>query len=434
MLKYTQAYTMFKEMIADGRLRRGDRMPSIRQAAELYRISRTTVQNAYFQLAAEGYIYAKPQSGYFVAGGPKAPAPAIPPTQEQAPPRLDLTGNSADLSSFDFSLWQRYIKSALRQRRRLLTYSEPQGEYDLRCALADYVRERRNVVTTPEHIVVGAGVQMLLEILCVLLKERRTVSFPDSTFIQGSTVFAAHGYTVRTRYKDADIIYVSPSHMNRQGDVMPIQRRLELCAHSAETGAVVIEDDFENDFLYNNTPTPSLYALGSGNVVYMGAFSALLLPGIRISFMVLSPALAAAYHQIKDSFAQTASKTEQIALCAYLRDGNMKSRTKKIRRLYTGKAKTLCTLLAKALPDHPVRVGENGLQVQIETPVLPNSAPFEQAGIALYIVRAKDGKNLVVVSPSAIPADRLEEAANAVATLLLQGEKAAKNKSSKDFY
>ncbi len=71
MLKYTQAYTMFKEMIADGRLRRGERMPSIRRAAELYRISRTTVQNAYFQLAAEGYIYAKPQSGYFVAGGSK---------------------------------------------------------------------------------------------------------------------------------------------------------------------------------------------------------------------------------------------------------------------------------------------------------------------------------------------------------------------------
>ena len=410
MLKYTQAYTMFKEMIADGRLRRGERMPSIRRAAELYRISRTTVQNAYFQLAAEGYIYAKPQSGYFVAGGPKAPAAPMPRPQVQTPPRLDLTGNSADLSSFDFSLWQRYIKSALRQRQRLLTYSEPQGEYDLRCALADYVRERRNVVTAPEHIVVGAGVQMLLEILCVLLKGRHTVSFPDGSFVQGSTVFAAHGYTVRTRYKDADIIYVSPSHMNRQGDVMPIQRRLELCAHSADT------------------PTPSLYALGSGNVVYMGAFSALLLPGIRISFMVLSPALATAYHQMKDTFAQTASKTEQIALCAYLRDGNMKSRTKKIRRLYTGKAKTLCTLLAKALPDHPVRVGENGLQVQIETPMLPDSAPFEQAGLALYIVKEKSGKNIVVVSPSAVPADRLEEAAHAVAAALYKAEEAAKAK------
>lgn len=434
MLKYTQAYTMFKEMIADGRLRRGERMPSIRRAAELYRISRTTVQNAYFQLAAEGYIYAKPQSGYFVAGGPKAPAAPMPRPQVQTPPRLDLTGNSADLSSFDFSLWQRYIKSALRQRQRLLTYSEPQGEYDLRCALADYVRERRNVVTAPEHIVVGAGVQMLLEILCVLLKGRRTVSFPDGSFVQGSTVFAAHGYTVRTRYKDADIIYVSPSHMNRQGDVMPIQRRLELCAHSADTGAVVIEDDFENDFLYSSTPTPSLYALGSGNVVYMGAFSALLLPGIRISFMVLSPALAAAYHQMKDTFAQTASKTEQIALCAYLRDGNMKSRTKKIRRLYTGKAKTLCALLAKALPDHPVRVGENGLQVQIETPMLPDSAPFEQAGLALYIVKEKSGKNIVVVSPSAVPADRLEEAAHAVAAALYKAEEAAKVKQSKDIY
>ena len=116
---------------------------------------------------------------------------------------------------------------------------------------------------------------------------------------------------------------------------------------------------------------------------------------------------------MKDTFAQTASKTEQIALCAYLRDGNMKSRTKKIRRLYTGKAKTLCALLAKALPDHPVHVGENGLQVQIETPMLPDSAPFEQAGLA---------------SPSAVPADRLEEAALAVAAALYKAEEAAKAK------
>lgn len=426
MLKYTQAYTMFKDMIADGRLRRGDRMPSIRRAAELYRISRTTVQNAYFQLAAEGYIYAKPQSGYFVAGGPNTALPRLPLPQAEAPLRFDLTGNSADLTSFDFSLWQRYIKSALRQRQRLLTYSQPQGEYDLRCALADYVRERRNVVTTPEHIVVGAGVQMLLEILCVLLKQRRTVSFPDHSFVQGSTVFAAHGYTVHTRDKNADIIYVSPSHMNRQGDVMPIQRRLELCAHSAKTGAVVIEDDFENDFLYNSTPTPSLYALGSGNVVYMGAFSALLLPGIRISFMVLSPELATAYQTIKDTFAQTASKTEQIALCAYLRDGNMKTRTKKIRRLYTGKAKTLCTLLAQALPTHAVSVGENGLQVCIETDTPPADRSLARAGIALYTAEEKNGKYSVIVSPSAIPVHQLEAAAKAVASLLSAEEKQEK--------
>ena len=149
---------------------------------------------------------------------------------------------------------------------------------------------------------------------------------------------------------------------------------------------------------------------------------------------MLSPALAAAYHQMKDTFAQTASKTEQIALCAYLRDGNMKSRTKKIRRLYTGKAKTLSALLAKALPDHPVRVGENGLQVQIETPMLPDSAPFEQARLALYIVKEKSGKNIVVGSPSAVPADRLEEAAHAVAAALYKAEEAAKAKQSKDIY
>ena len=259
----------------------------------------------------------------------------------------------------------------------------------MRCALADYVRERRNVVTAPEHIVVGSRVQMLLEILCVLLKGRRTVSFPDGSFVQGSTVFAAHGYTVRTRYKDADIIYVSPSHMNRQGDVMPIQRRLELCAHSADTGAVVIEDDFENDFLYSSTPTPSLYALGSGNVVYMGC--------------LLRPAAAGHSHQLYGAQPGAGRRlpSNERHLCPNcIQDGadcpvrlpagrEYEVPHQKIRRLYTGKAKTLCALLAKALPDHPVRVGENGLQVQIETPMLPDSAPFEQAGLALYIVKEK---------------------------------------------
>lgn len=419
MKKYMQTYMLFKEMIAQGQLTKGERMPSIRQAADLYRISRTTVQNAYFQLAAEGYIYAKPQSGYFVSGVSPKSRQAQPVLKNRQALRFDLTGTSADKTSFDFSLWQRYIKSALRQKERLLTYSETQGEQDLRAALADYVRERRNVITSPDRIVIGAGTQALLQILCVLLQTRKTVSFPDSSFTQGSSVFAAHGFEVKTRHKDADIIYVSPSHMSRKGDVMPISRRLELCAYSAQNGSVVIEDDFENDFLYNSTPTPSLYALGKGNIVYMGSFSALLLPGIRISFMVLNQDLSEKYAAIKNCFAQTASKTEQIALCAYLRDGNMKTRTKKIRRLYTQKAKIFCAELQKRLTRETVQIGENGLQVVIRTNKKTDDAEFEKAGIALYTEPGSaPNEQLLITAPSAVPQNELENAARALAAVL----------------
>lgn len=419
MNKYTQTYHLFKEMIAQGQLTQGERMPSIRQAASLYQISRTTVQNAYFQLAAEGYIYAKPQSGYFVSGISPTAKHETPVTKNKKPIRYDLTGNSADKTSFDFSLWQRYIKSALRQKERLLTYSEVQGEYDLRAALAEYVRERRNVITSPDRIVIGAGMQMLLQILCVLLKDKKNVSFPDSSFVQGMCVFEAHDFEIKTRHKDAEIIYVSPSHMSKKGDVMPISRRLELCAYSHQNGSVVIEDDFENDFLYNSTPTPSLYALGKGNIIYMGSFSALLLPGIRISFMVLNQELAEKYQRIKDNFAQTASKTEQIALCSYLRDGNMKTRTKKIRRLYTGKAKSFCMLLQDELPHTKVQIGENGLQVILHVPNQLTAADFEKAGLAIYLQNTKDIKEqLLIASPSAVPAEELKQAAAALADVI----------------
>lgn len=101
-------------------------------------------------------------------------------------------------------------------------------------------------------------------------------------------VFSDYGFDIHIRDKDADVIYVSPSHMTRWGDVMPIKRRLELVEYSKTHNSLVIEDDYENEFLYNVKPTPSLYALGKGNIVYMSSFSAMLLPGIRISFMVLN--------------------------------------------------------------------------------------------------------------------------------------------------
>ena len=121
---------------------------------------------------------------------------------------------------------------------------------------------------------IGAGIQSLLHILCPLLEQRQTVSFPNPSFIQGSTVFHDYGFQVDYRNKDCDIIYVSPAHMTKWGDIMPVSRRLELVNYSAAHGSLVIEDDFENEFVYLQKPTPSLFGLAGGqNVVYLGTFS-----------------------------------------------------------------------------------------------------------------------------------------------------------------
>ncbi len=401
MKKYTQLYNTIKDMILSGELTVGDKIPSVRKACKIYDVSMTTVQNAYFDLCADGYIIAHEKSGYFVSEITKSQSKEELFAEDDGI-EFDLTGGTADEESFDFTLWQRYIKSALRQTDRLLSYSQAKGEYDLRCAVSQYIKEKRNVIAGPDRIIIGAGVQPLLQILCILLSGKNSVSFPDSSFVQGMGIFSAYGFDVHTRDKDADIIYVSPSHMTRWGDVMPIKRRLELVAYSREHNSLVIEDDYENEFLYNVKPTPSLFALGRGNVIYMGSFSAMLLPGIRISFMVLTRELVKEYDKKSYLFAQTASKTEQIALCNYIRDGHIKSQIRKIRRLYTAKTKKFAELLKKEIPFAKIEIGENTLQIILICKFSKDISVFEKFGLKVFVEKYENGEIVLVISPSAI--------------------------------
>ena len=411
--KYNQVYDYLKKQITDNQLQSGARLPSVRKAAELFSVSRTTVQNAYFELAADGYIFSEPQSGYYVSyrgtdrgikDETKAPKKNI---------KYDFTSSSADAQSFDFNLWRRYMKNALKQDERLLSYSETQGELELREAIAEYIFEKRNVVTSPDRIVVGAGVQSLLSVFCALIDDKGTVSFPDKSFEQGASLFNDYGFEVNYRYKDADIVYVSPSHMTLWGDVMPNRRRRELVRHSAEINSLVIEDDYESDFSYNARPTPSLHALAGGrNVVYLGSFSRLLLPSIRISFMVLTQELAEKYRQNIYKFSQTASKAEQLALCAFIRDGHLKGQIRKTRRLYTTKTKDFAMLLAKKLPDAEIEISENALHIIIKTRFDKDICAFEDNECAVFIDSCKDGIINIVISVTSISEKDFENAAN----------------------
>lgn len=417
MKKYEELYNQIRNMILKNQLKPGDKIPSIRKTAKMYDISITTVQNAYFELCADGYIISTEKSGYFVTDiASKKENKKIDNYKNQI--KYDMTSGIADEDCFDISLWQRYIKSALRQKQRLLSYSQPKGEYDLRCAISDYIREKRNVIASPNRIIIGAGVQPLLQILCTLLKKNKTVSFPTESFVQGIGTFKSYGFDVRTRYKDADIIYVSPSHMTRWGDVMPIKRRLELVEYSHLKGSLVIEDDYENEFLYNVKPTPSLYALGKGNIIYIGSFSAMLIPSIRISFMVLTDELTKIYDKHEFMFCQTASKTEQIALCNYIRDGHIKSQIRKVRRTYCSKAKKFCEILKNAMPDKDICIGENNLQIILKTDFNKDLNLFEKAGLKVLAEKKKNGETIFILSPVGIKQEDFEKVASLIKSVI----------------
>lgn len=414
MSKYIEVYNYIKNRITANQIVYGSKLPSVRKASELFSVSRTTIQNAYFALAEDGYIISEPQSGYYVSYKNPGERKAVS-LNKKNEIIYNFSGTAADPESFDFDEWRRHMKAALRQNQKLLSYSEPQGETELREAISEYILKKRNVAASPDRIVIGAGMQSLLHILCSLIDKRQTVSLPDRSFVQGTALFEDYGFDVHYRYKDADIIYVSPSHMTRWGDVMPNKRRIELTKYSAANGSLVIEDDYESDFQYNSRPTPSLYALSGGsNVVYLGSFSRLLLPSIRISFMILTNELAQNYRQNIYKFSQTASKTEQMALCSFIRDGRLMAQIRKTRRFYTSKTKIFYSILKNKFPDCKIEISENLLQVILHVPFDGDEHTFEKSGIKLYIEKYESGMITLVLSPGGIQQSKLESAADAL--------------------
>ena len=346
---YMQIYDYYKNLIEDGKLKEGTKLPSIRRCAKERNVSKTTVESAFMCLCDDGYILPKSQSGYYVSKRGNPPKKAefkSSNDSEKSNVLYDFSSTGVDAESFNMDIWRRYLKSALRQTERLLFYGDPQGEYDLRQEIAKYATETRNCVCSEDNIVIGAGVQTLLNILCPLIKNRKVVCFDDLSYRQGTAIFNDYGFNVNNSREKSNIIYVSPSYSTRWGDVMSVKERFDLTEFARENNKLIIEDDYGSEFRYFNRPTPSLQGLDGGeNIVYLGTFSKLLLPSIRISFMILPQSLTKKYLEKKEVYNQTVSKADQIALCSYIRDGHLNSQIKKSRKIYVQKSKILTDLL-----------------------------------------------------------------------------------------
>lgn len=379
---YIQLYNHYKKAIVSGNLKAGSKLPSIRKCAAQLIISHTTVETAYFQLEAEGYIKSIPGSGFYVNElNYKSDYEKLSiqknEYREHKKILYDFASATVDINSFKFDTWRKYIKSALREEERLLSYGEYQGEYDLRVELCKYVSKHRGAICIPEQIVIGAGTQSLMQILCSLTAISRPVAFINGDFIQGRAVFEDRGIRTRVLHdnellhsflEEVKIIYTSPSHINPCGDVMQMRERAELLSFAKSQECLIIEDDYDSEFRYYGRPVPCLQGLEGGeNVVYMGTFSKLLLPSIRISFMILPMKLLSDYYNKGKNYNQTASKMEQIALCKFIRDGHFQRQVNKARRLYVEKSNKLCQAIDRVFRDKGCSIGgSGGFLVQLE--------------------------------------------------------------------
>lgn len=418
MKVYEQVYEFYVKQIEDKALKSGDRMPSIRESERTLNVSRTSIETAYLQLAADGYIYSVEKVGYFVSDMVER-ALEKEKIEVGLKEKSDIKGYIYDLATIGedkevscLQLWRRYMKSALRQEERLLNYPNNQGEEDLREEIASYVRKNRNIICSPEDIVIGAGFQNLLSLLIPLIPGEKTISFPTKNFADGATVFKNAGFTVNYRDKESHVIYVTPSYMTKWGEVMTMKRRHELIDHARNNVHLIIEDDYQNEFVFSNKATPSLYAMTGGeNVAFLGSFSRVLLPSVRISYLILPKGIRQEYEKIKRLYNQTASMAEQIALASFLRDGHLNRHIKKMRRLYEDKRKLMYKSLKQAFGnDGEIMLGESGMEMGVKLSRNAINTKLDKCNVKVNVVEASENTATFLVSCSKIDIEEIGEA------------------------
>ena len=356
----------------------------MRFTSEELGVSRTTVEQAYQQLCVEGYLASRPQSGYYAAAAVRSETLRTDEAREETElpgVRYDFGSRYVDMRGSDIELWRKYVRSVLSREEIVSSYGHYQGEPALRRELAHFGMLLRGVNATPDRIVVGAGVQPLLSLLCGLLGERAGragIEYP--CFPQAERVFRDFRLDIAVLGHDrygvtaeeltasgVNLLYLNPSNTESMGRPMPVSRRAEILAWARHTGGLIIEDDEGGALRFRSRPVPAMQGMDDdGRVVYLGSFSKLLMPSVRISYMVLPEAQAALYRRRGASYNQTSSRVEQLALAAYIRDGHIERR---LRKVYAEKSERLMNLLREVFgADTPVKLMETALCVDVTLP------------------------------------------------------------------
>lgn len=383
---YEKIYEYIKNEIVDGKISKGEKLPSTRLLAKNLSVSRSTVELAYDQLLAEGYIEAEPYRGYFVcdiealyqleqrnhmqeklqAGqdwqpGWKTEIKRGAGSSKQK--EIDFSPYTIDTQNFPYNVWRKLHKNVLLDdREEILLSGDGQGDHELRMAIADYLHQARGVNCVAEQIIIGAGNEYLEILLAQVLGEKKTVLMDDPTYLQAYRTFSNMGYLVKNipaeqgsmpieavRRENADILYVMPSHQFPLGTVMPLKQRLELLKWASEKeGRYLIEDDHDSEYRYKGKPIPSLQSIDhEEKVIYLGTFSKSIAPSLRISYMVLPQHLLKNYQSYCGFYSTTVSKIQQEVLCGFIRGGYFGRHLNKMRGIYKNKHDFLVSELKK---------------------------------------------------------------------------------------
>ena len=356
---YEALYRCIRGDILSGKLAAGEKLPSKRALAAHLEISLITVETAYSQLAAEGYINPKEKVGYFVeavdAVAPVLPESPAPVAREQRK-ALDLTANVP--AQFPFSVWSRLQREVLLDfGHQLLDPIDHQGIRELRQAIARHLAGFRGMQVDPENIIIGAGTDFLYNLLVQLLGRERVYGLEQPGYGKIRRIYQAAGTKMVAvpmdemgvrpdRLDNAEILHISPSHHFPTGIITPPKRRRELLAWAAAGERWIIEDDYDSEFRFDAHPMAAMYSPEeSGRVIYINSFSKSLAPSIRIGYMVLPPALMARFRRELGFYGCTVSAFEQHTLARFLSHGHFEQHINRMRKFYRVRRNKLLDIL-----------------------------------------------------------------------------------------
>lgn len=369
---FRQVFNSLQGAILSGELPADYKLPSTRELASQLHVSRNVILEAYELLLAEGYITGRSGAGTYVAQGACllgfTKASPLPLTaslaQSTNTSELDFisfrTGLPA-LNLFPMKKWGSILQSVCMDSSIAeLGYGDPSGDLELRRLLSKQLWISRGVVSNPEQIIITNGaVQALQLIVKLLLRDGEDVLVEDPSNVDLKTILTStgaelhgvpvddsglltHKLPVNLRPK---CIYVTPSHQFPLGGILPIQRRIELVEYARQSGSYILEDDYDSEFRYDGAPIHSLQSLCPKQVVYIGTFSKVMFPSLRIGYMIVPEPLVKPCRQLKRLSDYQTPMIEQLALIRFMNSGSLNAHILKMKKLYKKRRQLLLDAL-----------------------------------------------------------------------------------------
>ncbi len=431
---HQQLYEELRRAILMGRLLPRQRIPSTRSLSKSLGISRTTVTQSYEQLLCEGYLQTIGGSGTYVCA--QLPDDLLHPTpvestQKITRPPIQLSKYGARLAETDISLitepdaqisfrygrpafdyfpmqiWRQLLSRYCRANYDWLDYAtDPLGYKPLRETIARYLSRSRAVHCDPAQVMITNGTQQALYLVVrLLIDPGDAIAMEDPGYLSARRIFLGQGAKllpvnvdesglvvkelVEYATEQIKLVYVTPSHQFPTGAILSLPRRLELLAWAQQTGAMIIEDDYDSEYRYGDRPIPALQGLDrSDSVLYIGTFSKVLFPSLRIGYLVLPQSLVSLFTRAKWLSDRQLPLLEQQVLADFIEEGHLESHIRKMRSLYDRRRQVLVQALKDRFGEQATILGEKAgihlmvrLQVQLRDEEIIQRAA--QAGVGM---------------------------------------------------